>query len=262
MIHSTAIVSSEAEIGEDVEIGPYAIVEGDVEVGDGSKVAAHAALKSGARIGKSVTVDSFSVVGGLPQDSNFDPKIRSFARVGDRSVIREGATINRATREGESTVLGADCMMMSVTHLGHDCEVGDRVIMANCTVLAGFVTVGDGAFFGGLAGIHQFCRIGQGVMVGGDAAITLDIPPFTMVAERNHIYGLNLVGLKRSGHASADVKALKGCFETLYGVKTGLRATAAEMAGSGEYDSELCQLFLGFFQEGKRGFARPVKRSG
>ncbi len=261
MIHPTAIVSKEAGIGEGVEIGAYAIIEDNTRIGDGTKIAAHAVIKSGSRIGNAVTIDSFSVIAGLPQDSNFKPETLSYAQVGDRSVVREGVTINRATQEGGSTILGDDCMMMAVTHLGHDCVVGNRVIMANNTVLAGFVTVGDGAFFGGLAGVHQFCRIGQGVMVGGDAAISVDIPPFTMVAERNHIYGLNVIGLKRSGSSADEIRALKTCFESLYSSQSGIRACAAEMAKSGNYDSELCQSFLEFFTEGKRGFARPVARS-
>ena len=40
MIHPTAIVHPEAEIGSGVEIGPYTVIEQGVAIGDGTKVGA------------------------------------------------------------------------------------------------------------------------------------------------------------------------------------------------------------------------------
>ena len=199
MIHETAVVSEDAVVGEGVEIGPYAIVEEDVEIGAGSKIAAHAILRSGARIGASVTIESFAVIAGLPQDLSFDPSTKTYVRIGDRTTVREGSTINRATKEGEATREGEDCFLMAVTHLGHDCKIGNRVIIGNNSLLGGFVSVDDFAFLGGNSGIHQFCRIGKGVMFGGDSTATQDVPPFTMIAGRNELFGLNVVGLRRRG---------------------------------------------------------------
>lgn len=260
MIHETAIVSSESNIGSNVEIGPFAIVEADVVVGADSRIAAHAILKSGTRIGRSVTIESFSVIGGLPQDLSFDAKRKTYARIGDRSVVREGSTINRATQEGASTSVGEDCFLMAVTHLGHDCCVGDRVVIGNNSLLAGFVSVGNDAFLGGASGIHQFCRIGEGVMFGGDSTATVDVPPFTLLAERNSLFGLNLVGLRRRGHSREAIKALKACYASLYASRGKLKEAAAELLRSEFGEHAECRAFLGFFAEGSRGFAQPRKR--
>lgn len=260
MIHETAIISSQADIGGDVEIGAFAIVESDVTVEAGSKIAAHAILKTGTRIGRSVTVESFCVIGGLPQDLSFDASLNTYAKIGDRTVVREGSTINRATLEGGATSVGEDCFLMALTHLGHDCRVGDRVVIGNNSLLGGFVTVGDDAFLGGASGIHQFCRIGEGVMFGGDSTATVDVPPFTMFAERNTLFGLNLVGLRRRGHSRDSIKALKACYAGLYAQRVNLKESAEEMLRSELAEHAECAAFLAFFADGTRGFAQPRKR--
>ncbi len=257
MIHETAIVSSKAKLGSDVEIGPYAIIEENVEIGDRGKIAGHAILKSGTRIGKSVTVESFCIIGGLPQDLGFDANTETYATIGDRSVIREGSTINRASTAGGSTIVGEDCFLMAVTHLGHDCRVGDRVVIGNNSLLAGHVSVGDDAFLGGDSGIHQFCRIGEGVMFGGDSTATVDVPPYTMLVERNTLFGLNLVGLRRRKHDPEAVKALKRCYREVLGSVSGLQSTAKQLLDTSVVDFHECRSFLEFFLSGDRGFARP-----
>lgn len=258
MIHETAIVASDARIGEAVEIGPYAIVEQGVSIGNGSRIASHAILKRGTRVGESVTIESFCVIAGLPQDLSFDSGTETYSKIGNRSVIREGSTINRATAEGKSTVVGEDCFLMGNTHLGHDCCVGDRVVIANNCLLGGFVTVGDDAFLGGGVGVHQFCRIGEGTMCGGHATATVDVPPFTMFAQRNSLFGLNLVGLRRRGHSRDAIKSLKNCYAELYGQRGKVKVSAAKMETDERFSAfEECRAFLSFFSQGNRGFAQP-----
>ncbi len=258
MIHSTAIVSKKANVAENVDIGPYAIVEDDVEIEEGSRIAAHAILRDGSRVGKHVTIDSFSTIAGLPQDLKFDASTPTYVRIGDSTTIREGSTINRATTEGEATVVGENCFLMAVTHLGHDCVIGDRVVIGNNSLLGGFVSVGDDAFLGGDSGIHQFCRIGEGVMFGGDSTATLDVPPYTILAERNALFGLNLVGLKRRGHSKEAISALKRCYqEVMDAEKVNTVVDALLASEHGEYEET--RKFLTFIKEGKRGFARQRK---
>ncbi len=258
MIHPSAIVSAKAKLGSAVKIGPYAVIEDGVEIGDESIVESHAVLREGACIGKSVTVGNFAAIGGLPQDLSFDPATRSYARIGDGTTIREGATVNRATAEEGSTVLGENCFLMAGSHVGHDCQLGKRVILANEVMLAGHVAVGDSSFFGGGVGVHQFCRIGEGAMVGGHASLTMDVPPFTTVAERNALFGLNLIGLRRLGFSRDTIKQLQGCYRSVLmdtGKPQDLASALLERDGADW--SEEARRFLTFFLEGKRGFARP-----
>lgn len=259
MIHPTAIVSPDAQIGENVEIGPYAIVEGDVQIGEGSKLDSHSIVKSGSRIGKNVLVGNYVVIGGLPQDLGFDPAIPTYAVIGDGTALREGATVNRATQPEGSTVIGENCYLMAQSHVGHDCKLGERVVLANGAMVAGFVAIGSFSFMGGGAGIHQYNRIGEGVMIGGNAAISLDIAPYTIVADRNELFGLNLVGLRRRKVSREHIHALKVCYKDVLVESSNIKEKASEMLQSEYGKIAEVRHFLEFFKSGKRGFARASK---
>lgn len=256
MIHSTAIIDSSAKLGANVSVGPYAIVEEGVEIGEGCKLAAHAIVRKGSILGKNVWLDSFAVVGGEPQDYKFEPATISGVRIGDGAILREGATVHRATKSGGFTEVGAGSMLMVNSHVGHDCKLGAKVVMANCALLAGHIEVGDGSFLSGGTVFHQFIRIGEGVMVSGNARIGLDIPPFTLATERNELHGFNIIGLRRRGCDAATIAELKLLYKAVYqgGAPRKNAAAASHLA-----KSDAGKKFLAFFASGKRGFLTPTR---
>ena len=239
-----------------MSIHPTAIIEEGVTLGAGCVVQAHAIIKQHSVLGAGVVVHAFAVVGGDPQYLKFDPATRSGVRVGDGTVIREHATINRSIHAGQATTVGARCFLMANAHVGHDSAVADDVVLANNVMLAGHVTVGAHTFLGGGAGFHQFCRIGEGVMVGGLARITQDIPPFVMAAERSEVIGLNLVGLKRRGVSRDTIREIKDAFRVVYFTPGNIREVARAALEGGAFRSDEARRFITFFTEGKRGFAR------
>lgn len=238
MIHPTAIVEPGAQLGADCEIHAYAVI------------------KRHAVLGDRVVVHPFAVIGGDPQYLKFDASIPSFVRIGNGTVLREHVTVNRSIYPDKATVIGENCFLMSASHVAHDCAVGNNVVLANEVLLAGHVSAGDHTFVGGGAAVHQFVRIGESVMLGGLARITRDLAPFTMVAERDEVSGLNLVGLKRRGFARESIQELKEAFRVVYFADGKIRELAAAALGSGRFKTKEAAQFLAFFAEGKRNFAR------
>ncbi len=241
-------------------IHPTAIVEQGAQVGDGCVIHAGAIIRSGAILGDRVTVHPYAVIGGDPQVLKFDPAVRTGARIGAGTTIHEYVTINRSTEAGAFTEVGANCLFMACSHVAHDSRVGDNVVVANAVLLAGHVVVGDNAVLGGGAAFHQFSRIGEGSIVGGLSRITQDIPPFTMVAERNEVSGLNLVGLRRRGATRDAVNELKDAFRLVYFNAGNIREIAAAAMAKGTFKSAEARKFLQFITEGKRGIARARRR--
>lgn len=237
-------------------IHPTAIIEPGAQLGVDCEVMAHAVVTRHAVLGDRVVVYPGAVVGGDPQYLKFDRRTPTFVHVGEGSVIRENVTLNRSIYEGKATVLGARCFCMANSHAGHDCTLADDVVLANNVMLAGHVEVGALTFVGGGAGIHQFTRIGESVMVAGLARITRDLAPFTIVAERDEVSGLNLVGLKRRGFSREAIRELKEAFRAVYFETGNIRELAAAALSSGAYTTAEATRFLAFFAEGKRGFAR------
>ena len=165
-IHPLAIVSPKAKLGAGVEVGPFAVIEENVEVGEGTKILSGAILRNGARIGKECTIHPYAVVGGEPQDLKFKGE-ESVAIVGDRTTIREYATISRGTASKGFTKVGSDVLIMAYAHVAHDCEVGDKVIIGNACQIAGEVVIDEQAILGGGTLVHQFVHIGCHTMLQG-----------------------------------------------------------------------------------------------
>lgn len=227
----------------DCEIQAYAIITRHVQLGDRVVVYPHACI------------------GGDPQYLKFDRTEYTGVRVGDDTVVREGVTINRSCHAGQATTVGKNCFIMAAAHVAHDCAVGDHVILANNVLLAGHVAVGDFTFFGGGAGVHQFVRVGPGAMISGLSRIARDVAPYLLVAEREEVSGLNLVGLKRRGVPREGIHELKDAFRQVFSSRGNIREMAAEALASGRFVSLEARIFLEFFTAGQRGFARPNKKS-
>lgn len=238
-----------------MSIHPTAIVEEGVQLGAGCVIHAYAVVRRGTVLGDGVAVHPFAVVGGDPNFLKFDPATVSGVRIGAGTVIREHASINRSIYAGKDTVVGARCFLMANAHVGHDCTVGDEVVFATNVMLGGHVDVGNFTFLGGGAGVHQFARIGEGVMIAGLARITQDLAPYLLVAERNEVSGLNLVGLRRRGVARESIAELKDCYRDVFAGGDPRKLAAARLA-AGVRSAE-AKRFLEFFAGGKRGFARP-----
>ena len=105
-IHPTAVVDPGAEIGVDVEIGPFCVIGAGVVIGDKCQIQAHAIIEGSVKIGTGNFVGYGAIIGAAPQDLSFDPKIQSSVEIGNDNTIREYCTIHRGSAEGSRTTIG------------------------------------------------------------------------------------------------------------------------------------------------------------
>jgi UDP-N-acetylglucosamine acyltransferase len=200
LIHPTAYVSSLAQLGQNVRVGPFALIEAGAQLGDDCQIGAHAVVQGQVKMGQRNVLHPHAVLGGLPQDLGFNPDTVTELQIGDDNVFREGFTAHRATQEKGATVIGSGCYFMANSHVAHDCHIGDKTIFANNVAIGGHVTVGHNVFMGGAVVVHQFCRVGAFAIVQGTTGLNMDVIPFTLIGGRpaRH-YRLNTVGLRRAG---------------------------------------------------------------
>jgi UDP-N-acetylglucosamine acyltransferase len=224
-IHPTAIISPDAEIAADVEIGPYAIIGEGCTIGAESVISPRATLERNVTLGSAVRVGIGTIIGGPPQDLKFAGE-ETTVEIGDGTVIREYATINRGTAHSFKTTVGKNCLLMSYVHIAHDCEIGNNVILSNVVQLAGHVTIEDKAIISGLSAVHQFARIGHHSFIGGMSRVSKDIPPFLKaVGNPVKLYGLNTIGLQRAGMDEETIRELKRAYRLLF--RSDLNVTQA-----------------------------------
>ncbi len=253
MIHPTAVIDSEAQIASDVEIGPYAVIEGPVRIGSGTKIWPHAYLVAPMEIGQGCQIHVGAVLGHLHQALR-EPQAGG-VRIGDRTIIREYATIHRASKPGAWTTVGSEALLMGFTHVAHDCHVGSRVIIANGTLLAGHVMVEDRAVISGHVAVHQFVRVGSLAMIGGLARVNKDVPPYFLVKGDSEVWAINSVGLKRAGISDESQAKIREAYRLLY--RAGLNTTQALKAIQTIEKLPLeVQHLVQFIQESQRGICR------
>ncbi|MBN1292152.1 MAG: acyl-ACP--UDP-N-acetylglucosamine O-acyltransferase [Candidatus Latescibacteria bacterium] len=251
-IHPTAIIDHGAEIGSDVQIGPYAVIEDNVVIGKGSVINAGAFIGYGCRIGQDVKIFPNTVIGTVPQDLKFGGEDTTL-EIGDRTVIREFATLNRGTAARGKTVIGSDCLLMSYSHVAHDCILGNNSILANSATLAGHVTVEDWVIIGGLVPIHQFVKIGCHAMIGGGWRVPKDVPPYVIAAgDPLKPIDINKIGLSRRGFSEETISQLKKAYKILFRSKKNLTESLKDIENIGEYGPEVTHL-KHFIQTSERG---------
>lgn len=257
IVHPTAIVDKNARLGEDVEIGPYASVGPDVALGNRTKVRQGAIVDGHTTIGEDCEIYPYACVGMKTQDLKYREGSVSYVEVGNRTVIREFATVHLGTADGEKTVIGDDCLFMAYCHAAHGVVLGNHVICSNSVQLAGDVHIDDWAIIGGVVGAHQFCHVGKHSMVGGLSKIRQDVPPF-MLCDMEHgalkVIGPNIVGLRRRGFADNVCHALKEAYRFIY--RDGLNRTQALERVENDVDPlpEIREL-VQFYRTSTRGVA-------
>ena len=252
LIHPTAVVSPKAEIGKNVEIGPYAVIEDDVKIGDDCHIDAHVKICQYTTVGARCRIYFGALVGAEPQDHRFYKGLCSYCEIGSDTVIREYVTIHRPPFEFLKTVVGNHVLLMAFVHVAHDVIIADHVTIANHTAITGHVQIGEGAVLSGYSKIHQFCRIGSLCMIGAGCMISQDVPPFCMLRETNVVTGPNTIGLRRAGFSNEKRLAVRRAIKTFFFEGLNTKNALDQIERSGELEPEI-RHFVNFIKESKRG---------
>jgi UDP-N-acetylglucosamine acyltransferase len=225
LIHPTAVISPDADLALDVQVGPYAIIEGSVRVGPGSIIEGHACLSGPMTMGRENFVGHGAVLGKGPQHKGYRGE-PTMLRIGDGNVFREHVTVHRGTvAGGGQTWIGDRNLFMIGSHVGHDCRVSNDCTLVNGALVGGHVELNDGCILSGHCAIQQRVRVGRLAMLGGLGSVTKDIPPFILQQGYNCVSGLNLVGIRRAGISAESIAALRVAFRVLF--KEGRTQTGA-----------------------------------
>jgi UDP-N-acetylglucosamine acyltransferase len=256
VIDARAIVSPQAQLAEDVSVGPFSIVGPGVQIGPRTLIGPHAVVTGPTTIGADNRIFQFASIGDAPQDKKYQGEPTRL-EIGDRNVFRESCTINRGTTHDKGvTRIGNDNLFMAFSHVAHDCVVGSNTVFANCAALGGHVEIGDWAILGGLTAVHQFARIGAHAFLGGGAIVSRDVPPYVMVAGNPAVpHAVNAEGLKRRGFSEEQIKNIREAYRILYRSELKLADALARLAPLAQTQPEI-RVFADFVQSSTRSIVR------
>src|SRR5436190_999820 len=223
-IHPSAIVSPQAVIGENVEIGAFSIIEGEVTIGDNCVIRPGAYLYGPVTMGRGNAIHTGAVLGDAPQHLKYKGE-RTCVEIGDNNIFREHATVHRGTTSSFKTVIGNNNFLMVGAHVAHDCIVGNRCILTNGSMVGGHCILEDNVIISGNSAVHQFVRVGRLALLSGLSGSTKDIPPFVIQQGIDTTSGINVIGMRRAGMSHDQINAVRDAFRILY--RDGLPLPAA-----------------------------------
>ena len=216
MHRSLSYIDPQAKLAKNVVVEPFVTIERNVEIGSGTGIGSNVTIMDGARIGENCEIFPGAVISAIPQDLKFDGE-DSLAIIGDNTIIRECATINRATKATGKTIVGNNCLIMAYAHIAHDCVIGNNAIIVNNVALGGHVEIGEHAIIGGITAVHQFIKIGKHCMVSGGSLVRKDIPPYVKAGrEPLSFIGINSIGLRRKNFSEEEITEIQDIYRILY----------------------------------------------
>lgn len=256
-IHPQAVVSPDAKIGRDVEVGAFAVVGAGVELGDRCVLYPHAVVYGPSKFGARNVFYPFCVIGGDPQDYTFHGEHVEL-QAGDGNIFREHVTISRGTAKGGGTTrIGDDNFFLSYSHVGHDCQIGSHTLFVNGATLAGHVAVHDFVTLGAFSPVHQFCRLGRYAYIGACTVITQDVLPFSLIVTERETacFGPNVIGLERKGFSHERVQDLQRAFKLL--TRSGKNTTQAleEIRATLGHSADVAEM-IDFVEHAERGIVK------
>lgn len=258
-IHPTAIVSDEAVIAAEAEIGPYCVIGGRVRIGAYTVLDSH--VRVGSRFGEVIIgehnyLQAGVALGGPPQDLSHDDAYTKLL-VGDHNRFGEFATVSLGSSSGGGvTRLGNRCFLMAYVHVGHDCQIADEVVITNLTQLAGHMVVERNVVISGAVGCTQFIRLGEYSFLTAGARVNKDIAPYAIAdGHWATMRATNRVGLKRAGFDAGEIRnidrAMRSLLNNTLTVEDALQKIEEDCTRSPQIEH-----LVSFVRESEKGIAR------
>jgi len=252
-------IHPEAQVGENVTIGPFTYIDKDVVIGDHTWIGPNVTIFEGSRIGDHCRIFPGAVIAGIPQDLKFQGE-KTTVEIGNYTTIREFVTVNRGTKYANRTVVGDHCLLMAYVHIAHDCVIGSHVILANNVNLAGHVIIEDWAILEGLVAVQQFIKIGAHSFVAGGSLVRKNVPPYVKAAREPLSYaGVNSIGLRRRNFSNDQIKHIQDIYRILYvkgyNISHALKMIENDMEASPEREN-----ILSFIRNADPGIMRGFQQ--
>ena len=252
-IHPTAVISAEAEIADDVQVGPFCVVEGRVRIGPGCVLRPMVHLIGPLTLGRGNVVGTGTVLGDRPQHLKYNDEPTS-VEVGDGNTFREHVTVHRGTAASGVTRIGSHNFFMVNSHVGHDSILGDHCILTNGALVGGHCHIADRVILSGNSAVHQFCSVGRLALLSGCSISTNDMPPFVLQQGVNNVVGLNIIGMRRAGMTNDQITAVRQAFKVLFCENLPFGVALARVEPELGHVAPVAEL-IAFIRASKRGIS-------
>jgi UDP-3-O-[3-hydroxymyristoyl] glucosamine N-acyltransferase len=179
-IHPTAIIDSEAKIGEGVSIGAYCVI-GKAEIGDGCVLDSNVRVYDDIVMGKGCVIKAGAVLGGAGFGYERDAEGNKFRFpqigqliMGDYVEVGANTCIDRGALA--DTIIGDYTKINNLCHIAHNNKIGRNVTITGCVNVSGSNVIDDDVWIAPNSSIRGWVHIGKKATVGMGAVVVKDIP--------------------------------------------------------------------------------------
>ncbi len=261
-IHPNAVVHKDAQLADDVVVGPNCAIDSGVSIGSGTILEANVVICRNVRIGRENHFFSGCVIGSKPQVMRLERSSEIGGLViGDRNKMHEHVTIHPSMHPDAYTRIGNDNFFMVNVHIGHDCTVEDDTVLSNLVQIGGHGKIETGAWFSGLAASHQFVTVGKWCFVAGLAGLTRDVPPFLTVSGHYppKVRNVNKRGLDRAGLDGPQQERIFEAYKKLYRKEGTLLENARALAAEDGLDENVRDMIDSITKSCEHQFSRYLE---
>jgi UDP-N-acetylglucosamine acyltransferase len=261
-IHPSAVVDKNAQLADDVVVGPNCVIHSGVSIGSGTLLEANVVIHKNVTLGRNNQLFPCCVIGCRPQVLRLGRDSETGTLViGDGNIIREQVTLHPGMQPGSSTRIGSENFLMVGVHVGHDCTLEDKIVMSNYVQIAGHCKIETGAWLSGLAASHQFVTIGKWCYVAGLAGLNRDVPPFLTVSGHYppRVRAVNKRGMERAGLSKQQQENVLEAFRQLYRQGGTLLENAKALANQDPIDENVRAIVEAITNSSKQQFGRYLE---
>lgn len=170
-IAQNVVIGNNTKIGENVIIGANSVILDNCEINNNTVIKQNVTIHHDVKLGLNCMIHSGVVIGGDGFGNAKDSqgnwiKIPQLGGVtcGDNVEIGSNSTIDRGAID--DTVLSSGVKIDNLVQIAHNVEIGQNTACAAQVGIAGSTKVGSNCLFGGQVGVAGHLEIADGVMLG------------------------------------------------------------------------------------------------
>lgn len=179
-VHPSAVIHSDARIGQRVFIGPNTYIGRSV-IGDDSVIVGNTFIDDNVFIGKKVKIRACCSIGpeGFNHFRDGKGMSVSFPHLGN-VIIEDEVEIGSNTcidRGGlGTTLIRKGAIIGNLVYIAHNATIGRNAWIIANTIISGSTVIGDDTYIGPSTCVRDYVRVGAGAMIGMSSLVNKDIP--------------------------------------------------------------------------------------
>ena len=258
MISQLAHVEPGAQIGQNVDIFPFAYVQKDVVIGDNCVIMPHASILNGTRMGNNNRIFQNVVIGAMPQATRFQEGTPVTVTIGDNNVIRENVVIAGGYQRAGGTCIGNDNHLMDKVHISHDVQIKNRCTIGINSILSSRSEVDSNSIVANSVILQVDVRVGRYSLVESGCRVPKDIPPYNIIGGNPALFhGVNERILQRTGSDKETIHSIANAYRIVYMGNFSIEDAIYQIKDQIEKTDEI-EYITNFIESSKHGIVRQM----